>query len=161
MPAQTKEQTQERTQETMHFDISQKFFFDAAHTLNREIEADSSRRIHGHTYNAEVTLSGPSNPQTGMVVDLGMVRLAIEQLRPKLDHCMLDDVAGLGIATLENLCAYIWRELAPSLPQLSAVRVWRESVGDSCTLRSVQHVLPPVLPNVEIDAPIVLTHFIT
>lgn len=119
-----------------HYAISQKFFFDAAHTLNRAVEADSSRRIHGHTYNAEVTLSGMRDPQTCMVVDLGVVRQAIEQLRPQLDHRMLDDVAGLGSATLENLCAFIWRSLVPCLPALSGVRVWRESIGDSCTLSS-------------------------
>lgn len=119
----------------MSYEISQKFFFDAAHTLRREIEADSSRRVHGHTYNAEVTLSGQPDARTGMVVDLGLVRRAIEQLRPQLDHHMLDDIAGLGPATLENLCAFIWRQLAPALPSLAAVRVWRESVGDSCTLR--------------------------
>lgn len=120
----------------MNYEISQKFFFDAAHTLKREIEADSSRRIHGHTYNAEVSLSGQPDPRTGMVVDLGLVRLAIEALRPQLDHHLLDDVAGLGPATLENLCAFIWRQLAPALPGLAAVRVWRESVGDACTLRA-------------------------
>lgn len=48
---------------------------------------------------------------------------------------MLDDIADLGPATLENLCAFIWHQLAPALPSLAAVRVWRESVGDSCTLR--------------------------
>ena len=120
----------------MAYEISQKFFFDAAHTLRREIEADSSRRIHGHTYNAEVTLCGQPDTRTGMVVDLGLVRLAIAQLRPQLDHHMLDDVVGLGPATLENLCSFIWRELVASLPTLSAVRVWRESTGDSCTLRA-------------------------
>ena len=119
----------------MSYEISQKFYFDAAHTLRREIEADSSRRVHGHTYNAEVTVAGRPDPLSGMVVDLGLVRLAIEQRRPQLDHRMLDDIAGLGPATLENLCAFIWRELAASLPALSAVRVWRESIGDSCTLR--------------------------
>ena len=36
----------------MSYQISQKFFFDAAHTLQREVEADASRRIHGHTYQA-------------------------------------------------------------------------------------------------------------
>lgn len=122
--------------EAMNYAISQKFFFDAAHTLKREIEADSSLRLHGHTYNAEVTLSGQPDAQTGMVVDLGRVRLAIEELRPQLDHHLLDDIAGLGPATLENLCAFIWRQLIPVLPGLAAVRVWRESVGDGCTLRT-------------------------
>ena len=123
------------TSAARHYAISQKFYFDAAHTLHRAMEADSSRRIHGHSYNAEVTVSGQRDPQTGMVVDLGLVRLAIDQLRPQLDHRMLDDVAGLGPATLENLCAFIWRALVVSLPDLSEVRVWRNSVGDSATLR--------------------------
>lgn len=119
----------------MNYEISQKFFFDAAHTLKREVEADSSLRVHGHTYHAEVSLSGQPDAVTGMVLDLGLVREAIARVRTKLDHHMLDDVPGLGPATLENLCAFIWRELTPSVPQLSAVRVWRDSVGDSCTLR--------------------------
>ena len=119
----------------MMFDISQQFFFDAAHTLNREVEGDSSRRIHGHTYHAEVTLSGMPNAGTGMVHDLGLVRRAIEHLRPQLDHRLLDEVPGLGPATLENLCAFIWRALAPVLPGLAAVKVWRGGMADSCTLR--------------------------
>jgi 6-pyruvoyltetrahydropterin/6-carboxytetrahydropterin synthase len=120
----------------MKYQISQKFYFDAAHTLRREVETNSSLRVHGHTYNAEVALSGQPDPLTGMVLDLGLVRQAIEQLRLQLDHHMLDDIAGLGPATLENLCAFIWRALAPSLPGLAMVRVWRESIGDSCMLSS-------------------------
>ena len=116
-------------------EISQKFYFDAAHTLRREIEAQSSRRIHVHTYHAEVTLTGEVDPQTGMVVDLGLVRAAIEQLRPRLDHHLLDEVEGLGVPTLENLTAFIWRAIADVLPGLVQVRVWRDGVGDSCTLR--------------------------
>ncbi|MBC7549054.1 MAG: 6-carboxytetrahydropterin synthase [Polaromonas sp.] len=118
------------------YEISQRFFFDAAHTLHREIETDSSLRIHGHTYHAEVTLAGLKDSQTGMVVDIGLVRVEVEHLRGQLDHRMLDDIAALGPTTLENLCAFIWRALAASLTGLSVVRVWRESVGDSCTLRS-------------------------
>lgn len=118
-----------------HFEIQQRFFFDAAHTLRREIEAEGSRRIHGHTYQAEVALSGKPDPKTGMVVDLGLVRRAIEQLRAQLDHHLLDEVPGLGPATLENLCAFIWRDLAARLPGLVQVKVWREGVGDGCTLR--------------------------
>lgn len=118
----------------MNYEISQKFYFDAAHTLKREVQADSSRRIHGHTYNAEVTLAGQPDADNGMVVDLGVVRLAVDQLRTRLDHHLLDDIPGLGPATLENLCSFIWRELALTLPGLTAVRVWRDSVGDSCRL---------------------------
>lgn len=41
----------------------------------RDIEAEGSRRIHGHTDHAEVTLAGDVDRATGMVVDLGLVRM--------------------------------------------------------------------------------------
>ena len=37
--------------------------------------------------------------------------------------------------TLENLAAFMWRAMADSIPGLVQVRVWRDGVGDSCTLR--------------------------
>lgn len=118
----------------MLFTVSQRFFFDAAHTLKRKIEAEGSRRIHGHTYHAEVFLSGPRDPVTGMVIDLGLLRQGLAEVRERLDHHMLDEVPDLGPPTLENLCLFIARALPPLGPQLSCVRVWREAVGDACTL---------------------------
>ncbi|MDB5869211.1 MAG: hypothetical protein JWP96_1543 [Polaromonas sp.] len=116
----------------MTYEISQAFFFDAAHTLDRAIETASSKRIHGHTYNAEVFLTGQPDPRTGMVIDLGLVRREVELLRELLDHHLLDEVEGLGPPTLENLCQFIFRKLAPRLPALTSVRVWRASIGDGC-----------------------------
>ena len=90
--------------------------------------------MHGHTYHAEVSIAGKPDTHTGMVVDLGQVRQRIEVLRPQLDHRLLDEVPGLGPATLENLCAFIWQVMAADFPGLQRVRVWREALGDSCTL---------------------------
>ncbi len=118
----------------MQFTVSQRFFFDAAHTLKREIEAEGSRRIHGHSYHAEVWLSGPLDPTTGMVVDLGHLRKSLGDLRERLDHHMLDEVPDLGPPTLENLCLFIAKATPDLGPQLTRVRVWREAVGDACTL---------------------------
>lgn len=118
----------------MNYTLSQTFFFDAAHTLNREIETESSLRVHGHTYKARVFLTGQPDSHSGMVVDLGFVRLELEQLRSQLDHHLLDEVPGLGPATLENLCRFIWDQLVPRLPTLTMVRVWRDGIGDGCTL---------------------------
>ena len=123
----------------MTCEISQTFFFDAAHTLDRAVETDSSRRVHGHTYNAQVFLTGEPDPRTGMVIDLGLVRREIELLRGQLDHHLLDEIAGLGPPTLENLCRFIFRQLRPGLPALTSVRVWRVSVGDGCTLTVSDH----------------------
>lgn len=40
------------------FELSKQFRSDVAHTLNRLIQNESSRRIHGHSYRAEVTVRG-------------------------------------------------------------------------------------------------------
>ncbi len=122
----------------MSYELSQRFHFDAAHTLLREIDADSSKRIHGHTYWGEVLLRGEPDAATGMVTDLGLVRREIERLRGELDHAFLDELPGLGIPTLENLCRFILERLRPALPAVSAVRVWRDSTGDGCTLRPTE-----------------------
>ena len=116
----------------MQFTVHQRFYFDAAHTLQREIEAEGSRRIHGHTYHAEISVTGPRHVQTGMVIDLGHLRARCNALREQLDHHLLNEVEGLGAPTLENLCQFIFRKLQPRLPALSSVRVWRDSIGDGC-----------------------------
>lgn len=118
----------------MIYEISQRFFFEAAHTLDRKIDTTSSKRIHGHTYQAEVTVQGPKNPETGMVVDFGVLRRRIEAVREVLDHAFLDEVPALGAPTLENLCAFIAERLQGTVPPVASVRVWREASGDACRL---------------------------
>jgi 6-pyruvoyltetrahydropterin/6-carboxytetrahydropterin synthase len=120
----------------MKYELSQKFYFEAAHTLHRSIDAQGSRRIHGHTYHAEATVEGFTDPNTGMVVDLGYLREAIAQVRALLDHQLLDEIQGLGPATLENLCRFLHAELSKRVSNLKAVSVERPASGDRCTLRA-------------------------
>lgn len=118
------------------FELSQSFYFEAAHTLRRpavgHAEAKGSRRIHGHTYTAEVTVRGERDATTGMVVDLGVLRAAIAAVREQLDHHFLDEVPGVGAPTLENLCAFIHAQIALRVPQVFSVSVQRKSSGDRC-----------------------------
>ena len=114
------------------YELSRRFIFDAAHTLDRKIEAESSRRIHGHTYLAEVTIRGQADPATGMVMDVGLLGRLLDSARDALDHHFLDEVPDLGPATLENLCAWIWRQVAPACPSLYRVSVSRASNHDHC-----------------------------
>jgi len=119
------------------FELSQTFSFDAAHTLKRkvaELEAAGSRRIHGHTYTAEVFVRGERQAESGMVVDLAVLRAVIAEVRDQLDHHFLDEVAGLGAPTLENLCVFIYARVHQQLPQVSAVSVCR-AAGDRCVYR--------------------------
>jgi 6-pyruvoyltetrahydropterin/6-carboxytetrahydropterin synthase len=115
------------------FELKKQFPFEAAHTLARAIDAAPSRRIHGHSYKAEITLAGEPDPRTGMIVDLGEMERALAAVRAQLDHHFLNEVPGLGPPTLENLAAWIWRALQPGLPGLVRVTVMREASGDSCS----------------------------
>ena len=120
---------------TDHFELSQRFYFEAAHTLRRTIDAAGSKQIHGHTYEAEITLTGQPDPVSGMVLDLAYLRQEIERVRALLDHHFLDDIAELGPATLENLCLFIKQHLIGAVPNLSCVTIERRASGDKCTLR--------------------------
>lgn len=124
----------------MH-ELSQRFMFEAAHTLHREFETESSRRMHGHTYFAEISVTGNPDSATGMLVDLAVLRKVIAEVRELLDHRLLDEVSGLGLPTLENLCSFIALQMRPEIPNLSSVRVWREASGDSCRLALDQDTL--------------------
>jgi 6-pyruvoyltetrahydropterin/6-carboxytetrahydropterin synthase len=115
------------------WELTKSFRFDASHTLDRSIDSVPSKRIHGHSYRAEVTLSGTPDPKTGMVVDFGLLERRLAEAREGLDHHLLDDVADLGPATMENLAAWIWRRLAPVTTGLVKVTVFRDSQGESVT----------------------------
>ncbi len=118
----------------MIYELSKEFRFDAAHTLNRAVYVEPSRRIHGHSYRAEVVVRGRPDPATGMLIDLSLFEQSMEAARDGLDHRFLDEVPDLGPATMENLAAWIWRKLEPVCPNLWRVTVRRDSDAGSCSV---------------------------
>jgi 6-pyruvoyltetrahydropterin/6-carboxytetrahydropterin synthase len=115
------------------YELCKQFRFDAAHTLERVIETESSRRIHGHSYRAEVAVRGMPDPSSGMIVDLGLFEQALDEARAGLDHRFLDELNDLGPGTMENLSAWIWRKVEPVCTGLFRVTVHRDSSGEACT----------------------------
>lgn len=114
------------------FELSKDFRFDAAHTLTRSIDAEPSRRVHGHSYRAQVIIRGTPDPETGMIVDLGTLERAMDVARDGLDHRFLDEVPDLGPATMENLAVWVWRRLEPHCAGLARVVIHRDSSGEAC-----------------------------
>lgn len=114
------------------FELSKSFRFEAAHTLQRAIGTEGSRRVHGHSYRAEVAVRGVPDKVSGMIVDLGLFDLSLQTVRDRLDHHFLDDIEGLGPATLENLALWIWQALVENGVKPAHVIVARDSSGDSC-----------------------------
>jgi 6-pyruvoyltetrahydropterin/6-carboxytetrahydropterin synthase len=115
------------------YELSREFRFDAAHTLQRTLEVEPSRRIHGHSYRAEVVVRGRPDPQTGMIIDLSLFDKALEEARDGLDHRFLDEISDLGPTTIENLSFWIWRKVAPVCPNLWRVTVRRDSDTGACS----------------------------
>ena len=112
-------------------EITQQFGFDAAHYLE-DAPLGSNRRMHGHSFYAEVTLKGEADARTGWVRDFSEVNAVLGDIRAGLDHSLLNDIGGLGAPTLENLARYIYREAKKRLPEVCRVKLSRPSVGQSC-----------------------------
>src|SRR5579871_1549393 len=123
----------------MMFELSKQFRFESAHTLYRVVDGEASRRIHGHSYRAEVVVRGEANPDTGMVLDLGLLERALEDTRLSLDHRFLNDVPDLGPATMENISVWIWRKVAGACGGIARVTVYRDSAGEACSYFGDQH----------------------
>jgi 6-pyruvoyltetrahydropterin/6-carboxytetrahydropterin synthase len=114
--------------------LTQGFYFDAAHTLDkRDVDCHTkikSATIHGHTYHASISIEGEPD-ENGMIRDLNAVWLMIDFVKSHLDHKFLNEVEGLGMPTIENLCLFISKKAR--LKGLCEVTVERKASGDKCT----------------------------
>lgn len=114
--------------------IACEFRFEASHQLRREDWPDAQNdavfgncaRLHGHSYRLIVTLRGPIDRETGMVMNFREVkRLVRERVISRLDHQHLNDVVD-GLTTAENLLYWIADQLLGPLPPdlLARLELW-------------------------------------
>jgi len=118
--------------------ITRRYRFAASHRLHSpEFSEEENRRLygkcdspygHGHNYVLEVTLTGPVDAETGMVVNLGELDPFVERnVVEAFDHKYLnEDVAEFlaCVPTTENVCREIYRRLEKFLAaRLERVRI--------------------------------------
>jgi len=122
----------------MKFYLARRYPFSASHRLHSaQLGEEENRRLygkcnnpygHGHNYVIEVAVSGPVDPATGMVTNLGDLDafVAHEVLEP-FDHKNLnEDVAEFcdTVPTTENVCIEIFKRLSRfPYARLESVRV--------------------------------------
>ncbi|HSG82331.1 MAG TPA: 6-carboxytetrahydropterin synthase, partial [Gemmatimonadota bacterium] len=53
----------------MQVELNRKFNFAAAHFLPAAPEGHKCRRLHGHSYEIEIAVRGPVDPETGWLMD--------------------------------------------------------------------------------------------
>ncbi len=110
------------------------FTFEAAHRLPNVPSDHKCSRLHGHSYRVQVHVRGPVDESAGWVVDFADIKDACRPVIARLDHYYLNEIPGLENPTSEVLAAWLWNQLAPSLPMLSAVMV-RETCTSGCVYR--------------------------
>ena len=123
--------------------IFKDFSFEAAHRLPNVPDGHKCARLHGHSFRVRVVVDGPVDPTTGWVIDFADLKAAVRPLHDRLDHRYLNEIAGLENPTSEVLARWIWRELAPSLPLLSAIEV-RETCTSGCVYAGEDEPRSPV-----------------
>jgi 6-pyruvoyltetrahydropterin/6-carboxytetrahydropterin synthase len=114
-------------------EIYREFTFEAAHRLTNVPPGHKCSRLHGHSFRAEVHVSGPVGEESGWVMDFQEIKDAFAPLHCQLDHHYLNEVDGLANPTSENLARWIWERLTSTLP-LSAIVV-RETCTSGCIYR--------------------------
>jgi 6-pyruvoyltetrahydropterin/6-carboxytetrahydropterin synthase len=109
--------------------LTRRYRFAAAHRLHSVVLSEKENQSvygkcnnphgHGHNYVLDVTVAGPVDPATGMVVDLGLLDGMVErEVLERFDHKHLNlDVENFRnvVPTTENLCIEIYKLLRAKL----------------------------------------------
>lgn len=124
--------------------LTKTFRFEASHRL--PFHQGKCARLHGHSWALDVTVEGPVDPSTGMVLDFYEITKVIGPIIEELDHHHLGTWQGLGVgfdplqqgwavawlsddfnATSENLLLELAKRISGSL-------TWSElSLHETCT----------------------------
>jgi 6-pyruvoyltetrahydropterin/6-carboxytetrahydropterin synthase len=115
-------------------DIFNRFSIEAARRLPNLPAEHPCSRLHGHSFQVEVHVSGPLDPSLGWVIDFADIQRAWQPIHAALDHRCLNDIAGLGNPTSEHLARWLWARLASDLPGLSKIVVM-ETAASGCVYR--------------------------
>ncbi len=116
----------------MKVELRKTFQFEAAHLLPNLPASHKCRRLHGHSFKAEIVIAGECDPKLGWLMDYADISELFKPLWEQLDHRYLNEIPGLENPTSENIAAWIWDRLRPGLPLLNEV-----VVAETCTARCV------------------------
>ena len=111
-----------RATRRVHFSAAHRLFRpDWSEERNRGVFGDCSNpNWHGHNYEVDVTVEGEIDPETGFVLDLKLLRDALEEhVLRDVDHRNLNlEVPWLEgrNPTTENLAVAIWNRIEGVLP---------------------------------------------
>lgn len=116
-------------------EISKEFRFEAAHRLPFVPPGHKCARLHGHSFHANVSITGPLDEKLGWVMDYSELKSIIQPIIDTLDHYYLNDIEGLENPTSENIASWLAQKIAPRLQYTQLVSVCvRETCNSSATV---------------------------
>lgn len=114
-----------------HASLTRRVTFAAAHRYRRPDWSDernaeifgacANPSFHGHNYACEVTVRGPIDETTGMVIDLGLLdRVLAAEVHDRFDHRNInlqvpEFADGRLVPTTENLARFIFQRVQAAL----------------------------------------------
>ena len=116
----------------MKIELRKTFQFEAAHLLPQLPESHKCRRLHGHSFQAEIVIAGECDAKLGWLMDYADISDAFKPLWEQLDHRYLNDIPGLENPTSEVLARWIYERVKPKLAILAEVKI-SETCLESCS----------------------------
>jgi len=110
------------------------FSFEAAHHLPHVPQGHKCGRLHGHSFIVRLEITGDVDEYTGWVMDFAKLKAIFKPTWEQLDHHYLNEISGLENPTSEVLAGWIWGQIKPQIPILSAVMV-KETCTAGCIYR--------------------------
>ena len=111
--------------------IYKDFHFESAHRLPNVPEGHKCARLHGHSFQLRVTVSGDAPPPLNWVMDFSDIKSVVKPIVDQLDHYYLNEIPGLENPTSERVCEWIWEKLQPNLPNLYSIEI-KETCTSGC-----------------------------
>jgi 6-pyruvoyltetrahydropterin/6-carboxytetrahydropterin synthase len=121
--------------------LTKRIEFSAAHRYHNDAwDAATNRRVfgacnnepgHGHNYLLEVTVAGPVDRHTGMVVNLFDLKVVLQDVLEEFDHKHFNidtPYFTKTIPTTENIATLLWNKLAAraDIGRLERIRLYEE-----------------------------------
>jgi 6-pyruvoyltetrahydropterin/6-carboxytetrahydropterin synthase len=104
--------------------FSRRYRFSSSHRLHVEAMSDAQNQEafgkcnnphgHGHNYVLELTVSGPVNDETGMVLNMVDLDALVKErvvARFDLENLNCDEAFATSVPSTENLCRAAWQLL--------------------------------------------------
>ncbi|MBP0500508.1 6-carboxytetrahydropterin synthase, partial [Mycobacterium tuberculosis] len=76
------------------------------------------------------------------------VKTTVDSAKDALDHRYLNEIAGLELPTLETIAIWLWRRIAPDLPALAEIGIYRDSCGEGCEYQGEFETLEEAAENI-------------